>query len=51
VVGVPDGTRSAGLLGFGRLDGGGNPASPEQRGHVGNEDEVTTLLGRAAACI
>jgi len=25
------------------------PASPEQRGHVGDEGEVTTLLGRAAA--
>ncbi|MEE4271738.1 MAG: hypothetical protein V2I67_08690 [Thermoanaerobaculales bacterium] len=27
-------TRYAGLLGCGRLDGGGNPASPDQRGHV-----------------
>jgi len=48
---VPGGTRYAGLLGCGRLDGGCNPASPEQRGHMRNENEVTTLLGRATACL
>ena len=30
----PRGTRYAGLLGCRRLDGGGNPASPDQGGHI-----------------
>ena len=45
------GTRNAGLLLHLRLEGGGGAASPDQRGHVGNEDAVTALFGRAAACL
>jgi len=46
---VPERTRYAGLLDCCRLYGGCNPASPDQRGHVRNEEAVTTLLGRATA--
>jgi len=45
-----DGAFDAGLLTHIRLNGGSGSASPDQRGHLRNEDEVTALIERATAC-
>ena len=42
---------NTGLLTHHRLNGSGGSASSDQRGHMRNENVVTTLIGRATACL